>query len=153
MKKWKKWEEETNSLEYQFATGKKNHRVFLFLGWLKHACVSGVKLMRFFHCRSFAIPIHAPDIVREAAPGPLEHSRSQMDCEFNHAPELWIVSSCIAVAAGFVNLNILRCRWDSSGSSSRRWPRWITWACGMDSSMYWTSPPLQLLLRGDLLVL
>lgn len=38
-------------------------------------------------CRSFAVPFHAPDVVREAALGPLEHPWRQMGREFLH-PDL-----------------------------------------------------------------
>ena len=84
MKKWKKWEEETNSLEYNSQPVRRTIVCFSSSDdWSMRVSVSRVKLMRFFHCRSFAIPIDAPDVVREAAPGPLQHSRSQMDCEFD----------------------------------------------------------------------
>lgn len=36
----------------------------------------------FDSCRSFAVPFHAPDVLREAAHGPLQHSWRQMDREF-----------------------------------------------------------------------
>jgi hypothetical protein len=37
MRKWKRWEEETNSLEYQFANGKKKNHLCVSL--MVEACV------------------------------------------------------------------------------------------------------------------
>lgn len=147
MRKWKKWESETNSLEYQFANGKKKRRtmsLFLFLHRLNAAPSWGIGMHAWAEWSWWSSCIADPSRFR------FTHQTSfvKRHLGLSSTPGVrWIVSSMdhlqlslffFLIVFHLINLrspNIPRCRWRSSGSSSHRWPRWTTWPCGKDSSM------------------
>jgi hypothetical protein len=93
MRRWKKWEAETASLEYQFANGTVHFFPFflnLIMPLQTYARTHHPSreltdvLYHWLDCRSFAVPFHAPDVLRQAPHGPLQRYRRQMDREFLH---------------------------------------------------------------------